>query len=83
MAVDREEIRNRLNSVFQDVFDNDEIEIHDDTVAEDIVGWDSLMNVVLMLAAETEFGVNLNAAQVGKMKNVGEMIDTFLQKLSR
>lgn len=81
--MDREEIRVRLNRVFREVFEDDELEIQDEMTAADIEEWDSLMHVVLVLAAEKEFGVNLNAADVGKLKNVGEMIDLFKKRLDR
>lgn len=82
MSVDREEIRRRLNAVFCDVFEDDEIQIHDQMTAEDIEDWDSLMHVVLVVAAEKELGVTLNAAEVGKFKNVGELIDAFEKRLN-
>ena len=80
MTVEREEIRIRLNRVFQEVFEDDEIEIHDEMTAKEIKEWDSLMNIVLVIAAEKEFGAKMNASEVGKLKNVGEMIDLFLRR---
>ncbi|MDL2209553.1 acyl carrier protein [Desulfovibrio sp. OttesenSCG-928-O18] len=77
----REEIRNRLNQVFQDVFDDDTLEIADHTSAADIDEWDSLMHVTLIVASEREFGLQLNAAEIGRLKNVGELLDLLNEKL--
>ncbi len=82
MPISRDEIKERLNKVFREVFDDDEIVIRDDMTAEDIPEWDSLMHVSLVVAAEKEFGVNLNAAEIGYLKNVGEMIDLFLKRVA-
>ena len=67
-------IRNRLNNIFQDVFDDEKIEIFEEMTAEDIDEWDSLMHVTLVLAVEKEFDIRLNASEIGKLQNVGTML---------
>ena len=73
----REEIYERLNEVFRDVFDDDEITVEDDTTAADVDGWDSLMHITLMDAVEEEFDIRFDMKTVVKMKNVGEMVDVI------
>jgi acyl carrier protein len=68
-------VRQKLNHVFRDVFDDDTIEIFDAMTAADIDEWDSVTHITLVLAVEKEFGVRLNAAEVGKLDNVGAMIE--------
>jgi acyl carrier protein len=68
------EIHVRLNQVFQDVFDDDEMEIFPEMTARDVDDWDSLKHITLVLAVEKEFSVQLNAAEVGALENVGQMI---------
>lgn len=72
--MDVNEIRERLNVVFQDVFDDADIQIRDDMTAEDIEDWDSVAHITLILSVEKEFGILLNAAEIGKLSNVGAMI---------
>lgn len=73
--MDREEIYERLNDVFRDVFDDDSISVNDDTTADDIDGWDSLIHITLVEAVEDEFDIRFDMKTVVKMKNVGEMVD--------
>ena len=77
----REEVFERLNGVFRDVFDEDSIEVNDRTTADDIEDWDSLEHINLMAAVESEFGIKFSMGQVVTMKNVGEMVDIILQKV--
>ncbi|HEY3909055.1 MAG TPA: acyl carrier protein [Stellaceae bacterium] len=77
---ERPAIAKRLNAVFQDTFDDPSIQIRDSMTAADIDDWDSLQHIVLVLAVEREFGVKLNPAEVGKLENVGKMIDLLLAK---
>ena len=70
-----EEIYERLNNVFRDFFDDDDIELDEDTTADDIDDWDSLNHITLMSAVEEEFGVRFTMGEVSGMKNVGEMAE--------
>lgn len=71
----RESALERVNSVFRDVFDDEELNVGPETTAADVDGWDSLEHINLILAIETEFGVKFTVGEVSGMKNVGEMID--------
>lgn len=77
----REEVFERLNEVFRDVFDDETIVVGEATTANDIEDWDSLEHINLMAAVESEFGIKFSMGQVVTMKNVGEMADIILQKL--
>lgn len=68
-----EEIYERLNEVFRDIFDDDTIEVNDSTTADDIEDWDSLNHITLIDAVESEFGVRFTMGEVSGMKDVGEM----------
>ena len=77
----REEVFERLNGVFRDVFDDESIEVNDTTTADDIEDWDSLEHINLMAAVESEFGIKFSMGQVVTMKDVGQMVDIILQKV--
>lgn len=77
----REEVYERLNAVFQDVFDDETITVNDGTTANDIEDWDSLEHINLIVAVEEEFGIKFGMGEVNGMKNVGEMVDIILKKL--
>jgi acyl carrier protein len=75
-----ENIIERLNEVFQNVFDDDEITVDRDTTAADIEDWDSLEHIRLIAAVEREFGVKFTMKEVSAMQNVGEMIDIIAER---
>ena len=77
----REEVFEKLNEVFQDVFDDSYIQVKDKTTAADIEDWDSLEHINLIVAVEAMFQIKFGMGQVTKMKNVGEMADIILEKL--
>ncbi|MCE9556455.1 MAG: acyl carrier protein [Planctomycetes bacterium] len=65
----------RLNEIFCDVFDDEEIVLTRETSARDIEAWDSLMHVTLMLNVEKAFGIRISSADIAALKNVGELED--------
>nr|WP_294547281.1 acyl carrier protein [uncultured Rhodopila sp.] len=77
---DREQVIQKLTGIFQDTFDDPGLELFDAMTAADIDDWDSLQHIVLVLAIERRFAVKLNPAEVGKLANVGKMIDLLLAK---
>lgn len=53
----REEVYERLNQVFRDVFDDESITVKDETTADDIEDWDSFEHINLAVAVEEEFSL--------------------------
>ena len=76
----RAEVYEKLNEVFRDVFDDEDITVNDETTSEDIEDWDSLEHINLVVAVENEFGVHFTVGKANKMKNVGEMVDIILRR---
>lgn len=72
--MNRTEILEKLNEVFHDVFDNNDIVVTEQTNANDIEEWDSLIHITLISAVEDEFDVSFDMKTVVSMKNVGDMI---------
>lgn len=73
-------INERLNEVFQNVFDDEDIVVDRDTTADDIEDWDSLEHIRLIGAVEREFGIKFTMKEVSTMKNVGEMMDIIAER---
>ncbi len=71
----RTEIFEKLQEVFQDVFDDNSIVITDTTTAADIDGWDSLTHINLLASVEDEFDIKFDMKAVQGLKNVGAMAD--------
>ncbi len=78
----REEVFEKLNEVFRDVFEDDDITVNDTTTAADIDDWDSLEHINLVNAIEQEFEIKFSMGEIVTMKNVGEMVDIILKKLA-
>ena len=77
----REEVFEKVNEVFRDVFDDDSITVGEETTANHIEDWDSLEHINLIVAVEKMFGIKFNIGEANTMKNVGEMVDIILARI--
>lgn len=80
--VNQEETRQKLNNVFQEVFDDASIRISDEMTAKDIDGWDSLTHVNLIVAVEKKFKVSFTTKEVVAFRNVGDFLKLIVKKTS-
>jgi acyl carrier protein len=81
--VQYEEVKKKLNNVFQQVFDNDSVQISDHTTAKDIEGWDSLTHVNLIVAVEKRFKVAFSTKEIMGLRNVGDFLKLIEKKIDR
>ena len=80
MSQDRQSIFEQLTEVFRDVFDDDELVIDASTTAQDVEGWNSLAHIRLVVSIEKAFRLRFSAAEIGDLKNVGDMVELILLK---
>lgn len=72
--MDEAQIYTRLNEIFEDVFDDDTIELTPETSAKDVEGWDSLTHMRLILSVEHAFKTKFSTSEIGKLNNVGDLV---------
>lgn len=78
--MEKNEILAKVQDIFQDVLDNEDIELTFETTAEDIEEWDSLSHIQLIVAIEKHFKIKFTSREILSWKNVGEMIDCIATK---
>jgi acyl carrier protein len=79
--MERSEILEKLNGIFTDVLDNDDIKINETSTANDIEEWDSLTHIQLVVAIEKSFKVKFTTYEIQVWKNVGDMVNSIQAKL--
>lgn len=80
--MEKKELMDKLTEIFREVMDNDDIVLTDETTSEDIEEWDSLSHIELIDVIGKELGVKITSMEFRGWENVGEMVESLLQKLS-
>lgn len=80
--MDRDEVMEKVTEIAREIFDDDELELDDETIAADVDGWDSLTHLSLMNEIENEFEIKFEMKEVQGLNNVGELVDVILERIS-
>lgn len=73
------ELRERVQEIFRDVFEDDDLILRDSMTAHDVDGWDSLAHINLIIAVESELGIRFAAAEISELKEPTQNVGTFLK----
>jgi acyl carrier protein len=73
----------KMTEVIRDLFDDYHGPVTRDLSARDIEQWDSLLNVQLVVQIERVFGIRFSSHEVGKFKNLGELLDIVQRKRAK
>ncbi len=72
--MERNEILAKLQEIFREELDNDNLVINEQSSAQNVDGWDSLSHIQLISAIEDEFDISFTSKEIMNWKNVDEMI---------
>lgn len=78
--MEKTEILEKVQEIFRDVLDNEDIILSFESKADDIEEWDSLTHIQLIVAIEKSFKIKFTSKEILSWKNVGEMIDSIMLK---
>ena len=80
--MNKNNIKEKLQNVFVDVFDDEDLTISNSTNSDDIEEWDSLNHIALVLSIEKCFNIRFMTGEVLLLKDVGEMVQLLEEKTS-
>jgi len=66
-------LHDRLEELFQNVFNDDGLSLRDEMTSGDIAGWDSVAHINLMFSIEQAFNVQFQGNELAEFKNIGEL----------
>ncbi|MDB5155394.1 MAG: acyl carrier protein [Mucilaginibacter sp.] len=79
--MEQTEILAKVQDIFRDVLDNDDIVLTPQTSADDVEDWDSLSHIQLIVAIEKAFKIKFTSKEILSWSNVSEMIGSISSKL--
>lgn len=79
--MERNDILARVQEVFREELELDDLILNDETTADDVEEWDSLSHVQLVVALEKAFGIKFTSREILSWDNVGDLVDCINKKL--
>ena len=73
----REDILEQVTQILRDEFEDDELEVTEETTAADVEDWYSLAHISLIHEVERNFDIKFTLGEIQDFQNVGEMIDSI------
>jgi acyl carrier protein len=81
IGMQSDEIKSRLTEIFRDVFNNPGLVITEGMTAKDVVTWDSLSNINMVVAVEKSFKIKFRIKDTRSLNNVGDLIELIKNKM--
>ena len=79
--MERNDIFSRVQEIFRDELELDDLVLEDVTTADDVEEWDSLSHVQLVVALEKAFNIKFTSREILSWDNVGDLVDCIGKKL--
>lgn len=77
----REEVLKKVNELFVEAFDKEDLVIDYNTTSNDVEGWDSLMQMNIIKMVEDDFDIQFDMDEIIEMETVGSMVDIILSHI--
>ena len=79
--MEKNEILAKLQDIIRETVDDEDVVITMETVASDVDGWDSLVQVMIVGEIRSVFGVKLTSTEIATLENVGSMVEAIAAKI--
>lgn len=79
--MERSEILTKVQEIFREELELDDLVLTDETTADDVEEWDSLSHVQLVATMEEAFGIEFKSREILSWENIGDLIDSIEKKV--
>ena len=79
--MDKQEIINKIESIVATAVNHHDFTMTETTKPDEILGWDSLSNAMILTAIEQELGVKFKFSDMIAWHTVGELSEIVLKKI--
>ena len=76
------DIMEKVQEIFRDILDLEDLILDGKTSADDLEEWDSLAHINIIIAIELEFKTKFALGEIQELKNVGDMIELIKSKIN-
>jgi acyl carrier protein len=82
MSLTREQVLRRVAGLASETFGCSPESIREDTVADDVTGWDSMSHAIFIMSVEEAFSLEFDVSVVFAFDNVADLVTAIEEKLT-
>lgn len=75
------EIFAKIKKIYQEVFDDPQLQISESDSPDTLADWDSFTNIQLLAAVEETFGIKFTTAEASEIHCVSELLALIIKKI--
>ena len=79
--MDKKEVIEKIETIVATSLNHHDFTMTEETKPEEITGWDSMANAMILTAIEQEFCIKFKFADMLAWKSVGELVEIVIKKL--
>lgn len=79
--MERNEILKRVEEIFREELELNDLVLTDETTADDVEEWDSLSHIQLVVALEKAFDIKFTSREILSWANIGDLVDCIQDKV--
>lgn len=80
--MDRQQVYEKVLEICREVFDNEELELFENTTMDDVEEWDSLSHLTLISTIEENFDIEFKMDDIMNANEIGSLVDTIAKNIS-
>ncbi len=81
--MDNNEILKKINNIFIDILDDNDIVLTNETTADDIEEWDSLNHIQIVVSIEKEFKIRFASKEIQSWMSINDLVNSVQNKLDK
>lgn len=81
MDMEKQEIIQKIEMIVVAAVNHHDFQMSENTQPNDILGWDSLSNAMILTSIEQEFSVKFKFSDMIAWKTIGELADIITKKI--
>lgn len=78
--MENKEILEKLTPIFQEAFNDDELEINESMTSDDFDNWDSVTQMLLVATIEKEFEIKFKLRELNTLTSVSAIVSAISSK---
>lgn len=81
--MDKKEVIEKIEAIVATSLNHHDFAMTEETKPEEITGWDSMANAMILTAIEQEFGIKFKFSDMIAWKTVGDLANIVMAKAAR